>query len=663
MTPDSRVFSIEPAERLFASGQASRAERWLREHADQPLARARLREYWLVEGRKAEVMELVQAGETRLDRAVEAFIAGRPAEALAWCDGELAEHPDDAYAALNRARCLHNLGQPAEALEAFRRLVQAHPGLPEAWYSFAHALRAAGHEAPACQAYEEALKLAPGLRAARFNLGLTLLNLDRAEEAKACFERLLDANADDVEAMVHLGLALHMNGQSELAVRRLKRALMHAPGHPQAHRFLAGIYNQAGHAELALEHLEKALAAHPDDPELLAELADIHELSSRLDAARAAVERGLAQAPGHPQLRLMAARLDRRAGNLEAAHSNLSAVRPEALPPRLGLQHAQEAGLLMDRLGKADEAMLAFERANELAGRDGRKQAVDRQAFGRELERMGDWLQRGASARGELPGADRGEDLIFLIGFTRSGTTLLDTFFGPLAQVQSVEEKPTFERLIIDAARQGVAYPFDLDAMSVDELEGLRQRYRQHLGRFLPAGGAERTIDRMPLRLIHAATLGRLFPGARFLLAERHPCDVVLSNFMQIFEPGDALVHCDTLASTVSLYDAVMRLWWQTEPLVADRLVRVRYEALVADPETELRRSCAALDLEFDPAMLEQRHRGSSEKRVRTASYQQVHEPIYRRAASRWERYRAHFEPHLQQLEPHAERLGYPSLR
>jgi tetratricopeptide (TPR) repeat protein len=648
------------AEQLFRAGRTREAEQALSADSARPESAARLREYLIAEGRQDEAIALVRQHDGAVNRAVEAFFDGRFDQALAHCESALAKAPDDGPARLHRARCLHNLGQRTTALDAFQALVNNHPGMAEAWYACGHALRANGREEAACEAYRKALNLSPGLRAARLNLGMTCLNLDRADQARACFEFLLDRWPDDVDALIHLGLALHLDGQSRPAIRRLKRGLILAPDHPAAHRFLAAIYNQSGDAEAARHHLERALGVQPDDPDLWAELADIHELSSRLDAAREALERGLRLAADHPQLNLMAARLARREGELDRAHGRLQAIPSQNLPPRLALQHAQELAIVLDRLDQAEAAYAQMIRANELAGHDGRLKSVDRGAFRRELDAIADWLPRAAPWASTT--GDRGGDLVFLVGFTRSGTTLLDTFFKPHPDVHTVEEKPTIERVIQDIEGAGGRYPAALDALSEADREALRQRYRGYLKPFLPADRAARVIDRMPLRLIHAGFVQRLFPEARLLLAVRHPCDVVLSNFMQIFEPGDALVHCNTLASTVDLYDRVMQLWWQIEPPLGDRLIRVGYETLVHDPAAELEVLCGSLGIDFEPAMLEQRRERAATERVRTASYQQVNETLYTRAAGRWKRYRRQMEPFFDVLEPHARRLGYPPL-
>jgi hypothetical protein len=143
------------------------------------------------------------------------------------------------------------------------------------------------------------------------------------------------------------------------------------------------------------------------------------------------------------------------------------------------------------------------------------------------------------------------------------------------------------------------------------------------------------------------------------LFALRHPCDVVLSNVMQQFRPNEAFIHFDSIESAARSYDAVMRIWRQISERLPLRLHYVRYEDLVVEPERELAAALDALGLGANAAVLDPQQRLAERGRIRTNSYQQVSEPLYRRAAGRWERYRPWLEPVLPLLQPHIDWLGY----
>ncbi len=659
MSADHHQSPVAEARRLFAADKPSEAEALLRECVQQnPACKAALRDFLVAEQRIPEAVELVHGSTDAVDRALAAHVSGDFAAAAEACRQALANDPEDAAALLYLARAVHNLGDHRTALDALRRAVERRPDYAEAWYALAHAQRASGELEGAVGAYEKALALSPGLRQARLNLGITRFNMDDAHGALACFEGLLARRPDDIEALVHSGLTLQLAGDLAAARSRLEKAVSAHPDHPLGHRYLAAVCSEEGDDEAAVEHLERALSLAPDDPDLYAELAGIHELSNRLDDMAGVVERGLELAPQHPQLVIESARLERRRGNPQAALQQLQRIDPNGLPPRAAQQFFHEAALSLDRIGEADQAMQTIAVANRIKAGEPRASGIDRTAAFERIERIGQWAA-GAAASSDDPDGWAGEDVCFIIGFPRSGTTLLDTMLDAHEQAVSIEEKPTLEP-IIDQVAERHGYPEGIDRLGAGELTSLREAYRANLARFLPKDhGARIVIDKMPLRILDAAFIRRLLPRARFILALRHPCDLVVSNYMQLFDATETLIHTTSLEGTVRLYDAVMTAWRSIEPLVAGHSARLRYEDLVADPQAELRRMCEFLDLPWDPSLVETRKRIENRGRIRTPSYQQVSEDVYQRSAGRWRRYRRHLEPFMPTLEKHAAALGY----
>lgn len=153
--------------------------------------------------------------------------------------------------------------------------------------------------------------------------------------------------------------------------------------------------------------------------------------------------------------------------------------------------------------------------------------------------------------------------------------------------------------------------------------------------------------------------IARVFPGARVILALRHPCDACLSCTMQNFATNAAMASFHTLDHAAQTYAAVMGL---LDTWVADfpRAVhRIRYEDLVADLEAEARRLLAYLGVGWNPAVLEPARRARARRIINTPSYHQVVRPIYRSALARWERYGEAFAPLLPRLAPFIRGYGY----
>jgi hypothetical protein len=150
-----------------------------------------------------------------------------------------------------------------------------------------------------------------------------------------------------------------------------------------------------------------------------------------------------------------------------------------------------------------------------------------------------------------------------------------------------------------------------------------------------------------------------LFPQARFIFAQRHPCDVVLSCFMQVFVLNFSMASFLDIVDAADFYDVAMTVWTRSCAALPIRVHTVLYEELVADPETTLRPTIEFLGLEWQPELLDYRATAKSRGRINTPSYNQVTEPLSKVPSGRWRRYEKQLAPVLPVLLPWAQRLGY----
>ncbi|KAA2285742.1 tetratricopeptide repeat-containing sulfotransferase family protein [Arenimonas fontis] len=649
-----------------SAGDEAAAFDSLREFVANPACRQRMVEMLLGERRNAEALRVLDHGGSmtgcagHVAAAIKAHLAGDFRTALS--EARLASElePGNAVAHNHAARALHNLGRSVEARSALERAVALDPDYAEAWHNLGHVLRAMGQAHAAIDAFRRALEIAPGYRSARLNLAITLFEIQHADEALATFEQLLADGRADAEALVGSGLCLHLLGQATQARDRYLQALRLVPQHPAAWYYLGSVLNELGDVAGAHDALQRALAINPRDADAWAELAEVHELSNRLDEAQQAVAAGLAIAPDHPQLNIEAAKLLRRQHDPRGAELRLRALDARRMQPRVRQQFLYELGTVLDRLGRFEDAWQAFVQANTLASQSVRARAIEPGRWLRGVEALSAWLDRGAPGieASEDGGADQGQDLCFLVGFPRSGTTLLDTILGAHPAITLLEEKPTLVPVIQALQRHPDGYPDALASLEENQRDELRRYYREALARHGATAGTL-VVDKLPLRIIHLGLVQALFPRARVLLSLRHPCDVVLSNFMQQFAVNEAFVNFYSLADSVRMYDAVFGLWERLRPRLRLPIMEVRYEELVDSPERVAAAALGFLGLDWDPGLLETSRRTSGRERITTNSYHQVAEPIYRHSVGRWLHYRSHFTLHLPVLRPHVERLGY----
>lgn len=652
------------------SGDVDRAVRLLGDHLADVSCAVALRE-WAVLERRMDLLGTAQAalgqasGDERIvSAAVAEQLRGNPAGAVSLLSAVSAESAAAASAAHHLGRALQNLGRADEAEASVRRALSLREDYPEARYSLGHILRASGRLIDALRAYQDVRRQRPKSLAVLFNLGVTLSAMDRSEAALEPLTTLLELDPEHVEARLCRGLCRQVLGQIPAARDDYRVALQLQPDHPLAHFYLGCLYNEMMLTDQAREHLRRALDLSPDDPEIIAEWVGMLEQTSELDSAAADIARGLAVAPGHPLLQLEAARIERRQGGLARARSRLLAIDAETLKPRPAVQYWFERALVHDQSNESADAMAALDRANALAMKNPRRAEIDRSAFPLRCETVRRWIREGAP--GLRPAAsDPPVDLpfqpAFLVGFPRSGTTLMDTMLDAHPGVASIEERATLERVVDEVLDPLGGYPKALSALQPDRIQQARSVYAQAAAAHLPRHFAGRVLDKLPLRVLRAPLIARLFPDAPIVFAVRHPCDVVLSNVMQQYVPNEAFIHFDTIEHAARIYTQVMSLWREILPHLPTAPHWLRYESLIERPEEELAATCAALGIELHPDMLDPVRRLAERGRVQTNSYQQVAEPLYRRAVGRWRRYRQWIDPVLPLLEPHIEWLGYPA--
>jgi hypothetical protein len=172
-------------------------------------------------------------------------------------------------------------------------------------------------------------------------------------------------------------------------------------------------------------------------------------------------------------------------------------------------------------------------------------------------------------------------------------------------------------------------------------------------------GGGGLLIDKNPLYTLRGPLIHRVFPDARFIFALRHPCDVVLSCFMQNFRVSQMTASFLDLRNAALFYDRTMAYWEQCRALFGLDVHTVRYEDLVEDVEAQMRPLLGWLGLQWEPKVLDHQQTAQERGYIRTPSYAQVTEQVYTRASGRWTRYREQMEPVLPILAPWAERYGY----
>ncbi len=601
----------------------------------------------------------LQAGD--LAQVLE-LAAARPAEA-------------NEFSELLRGLAQQASGQHTQAVATFRRLAQAHPEASAHWNNLGVACRDAGDATQAEQALLRAQSLAPNDAEVHYNLGLLWLQQRRWSAAR---QALLDAVAlapSFVEARLQAAHACHVCGDNDGQEAMLDGAADWPAQPAEQAMLLATLLSAQGQLAAAMRALEQALLPGGDQEaalrlRLAAQRAALYERGNRLALARTALQQLPLDALDVLPPTEQRARFDGWSAHAAVAMRE-GDVAGAATLYRRALELAGDddgragAGFglaaALDRLGRHEQAWQAAGQAHAAQLPVVREVVPELLSAERTPLQLSErTVDRAAYANWSQPPApDAAHSPVFVVGFPRSGTTLLEQMLDAHPDFRSMDERAFMHELTERLALAGQRYPDDLARLSANEIAQLRALYYRRVAKVLPELGQHRLVDKNPLNLLCLPMIVRLFPQARIVLCLRHPCDVLLSCYLQPFRSPAFMALCSSLPRLAQGYVQAFEQWQQHVETFAPSVLEWRYEAVTERFDEQRARLGEFLDL-ADPAPLARFAEHARGKGfISTPSYAQVTEGIHRRAVGRWQAYRAAFEPVLPMLRPLLERWGY----
>jgi tetratricopeptide (TPR) repeat protein len=456
-------------------------------------------------------------------------------------------------------------------------------------------------------------------------LSLCLQRLDRPAEAIPHIDALLKKNPDLGFAHANRGNAMIALGALGQARQSHLRAVELDPGNFVSMAALASIATHRGVHSEARQWAEKSLAVSPGFPDAVLSLA----AAELADGATARAETLLHQVILHS-----------RAGPTDKARAT---------------------GLLADVLdaaGRYAEAFDAYRTCN-----DSLQQIHARYAIGTSMTSHARSLtaalrEVSATPSTSVPVIAPGADVhVFLIGFPRSGTTLLEVALDAHPRIVSIEE----HELLSDSVRRFLREPLDLKPLlhaDESQLSALREAYWRRVGQAGVEVAGKVFLDKHPLNTLKLPLIARLFPHAKILFARRDPRDVVLSCFRRRFKMNPAMYELLTLPGAAAFYDAVMEFADVARPILGLEWRDVRYESLVKEFERETRSICEFLDLEWVDGMQNFAQR-VQQREHSTPSTAQLARGLNQSGIDQWRHYEQALQPALPTLEPWIDKFGY----
>ena len=641
----------------------------------------------LAEAQAREILKAVPA-HPQAEWLLGAALRGRgdPEAALQVLAPLALSQPRAAAVQLEHGLTLAALGRSPEAIAALRRATRLNPNLPQAWRALGDELTLAGDAAGADAAYARQIKasvndpvlieaaaelcenrlavaeriLRPFLKAhptdvaAIRMLAETGARLGRYDDAERLLERCLELAPGFTAARHNYAVVLYRQNKATAALAEVDRLLQAEPRNPGYRSLKAAALAQIGEYAQAIAGYEGVLKDHPQQPKAWMSYGHALKTVGRAGDCIDAYRRSIALMPGHGEAWWSLANLKTfrfETEDLQAMRSQL-ARDDLAAEDRFHLHFA--LGKALEDAGQDEDAFGHYLQGNALRRAELDYDAEETTQHMRRAKALFTPAFFAARAGAGVPDPDP----IFIVGLPRAGSTLIEQILASHSAVEGTMELPD----IISIARRlggnprakgGASYLEPLAGLEPDALKALGEAYleRTRIQRKL---GRPLFIDKMPNNFAHIGLIHLILPRAKIIDARRHPLACGFSAFKQHFARGQGFTY--DLSDLGRYYADYVELMDHFDAVLPGRVHRVIHEELVRDPETQIRRLLDHCGLPFEDGCLRFHE---TERAVRTASSEQVRQPLFTDALEHWKRFEPWLGPLKAALGPSLE--AYPS--
>lgn len=530
---------------------------------------------------------------------------------------------------LQQAISLYQAGQADKAVAICRNVLQKQPGQPDALHILGNVAKDQGQLQQALQHFQQGLRVAPGHVHLLNSAGLLFRKMGYVQQALECFEQSIKID----------------------------------PSYHHGRYNLANLCRAEGNLERAKDLYRQVVKQQSGFADALANLSSILEEEHHLDEAESLAQKAVKLDPNNYIARVTLANLAKR----DRRHDDvLRYVSPLLASGRLSpVNFTVAAGLLAQAqqdLGNYSQAFELYQQANDafFEAHVGAMQGLRSMYAPESLQALYDFFADQPIERLGTQGDTTQDDQrspVFLVGFPRSGTTLLDQILSSHSQIAVLEEKENLEDLYMRFPATPERLQ-ELVSCPAGELQPWRDTYWKRIEKEVDLGNERVVVDKLPLNTILLPYIRLLFPAAKIVFALRDPRDVVFSCFQQRFGMNQAMFQFLKLETAVRYYDQVMSLAKIYKEQLTIPMHVIRYESVITDFDVQARGVLEYLGLPWEDGVRDYQST-ARQRRISTPSARDVTRPLYTSSIGKWRHYREQIGAQFDPLEKWVEYWGY----
>ena len=556
----------------------------------------------------------------------------------------------DIHNLVNLACVLKDLGNPKQSERFLRDAIEINPEFDSALINLGAVLNELGKTDEGEEYLKKALKRNPNSPIALNNLGNVMTKKNNHKDAELCYRKAINIKPDFSLAYNNLASILSIKGNIIEAEKFTEKAIRHNQNFVLAYVNLGSIKIDLDKLSEAEELFLTAIKIDENYNYAYTNLFRLYEKTNNLKKLKNKIETLKENKNLINEILMFKARICFREKNYISAKKLIDKVSNKWIKNtdhNTNILFWSFKAFIEEKVKNFDEAFKCFEKSQlNLKYENFNPQIFKEyiQTYRRNLDKKDFVVKNNSLKQNQF-------SPVFLIGFPRSGTTLLDTILRSHPEIDVIEEKPlmnSVERII----KSKFKYSLDeLNKLNSKDLEILRNHYLEILENNCDNKSAKILIDKFPFQTVCLPLINLLFPNSKIIFTHRNPYDTVLSCFQQAFEPNNAMSNFRSIESTAKIYDLTMSIWLEYKEELKINHITSKYEDLIEDFDKQILRILDFLNVSWDENIKNYRNTAHKRGKINTPSSSQVVQPLYKSSIEKWKNYEKYFKNSNQYLD------------